>query len=252
MNLETATNGVCRGHRCDYCPRCVAEDCCGADVYEKWHEWPEQGSWPDTQGELGAFELDDAGRLKCHVCGRFYRSVAQHAAMSHEMDADTYRAYFGFALNAPLVSAEIISRLSENGQKASQEHKQALKNMLDSVRPSREQMSVISYRRESRAELKPKRDLQLKGISAKGLEALRIKRMDPIFSGKVRASQIRAARRHKLYDQRCPYCGYSFCAIRYRGSPPITCRSADCMRKAKQAAQRKARNASVVALEPSS
>lgn len=239
--MHVAVKGVCQGHRCDDCVECQGGYCCGSDVAEVWNRLPKQGSWPDMIGELGIFTLDESGKLQCHVCGRFYDGLSQHVNRAHNLNAEEYRAYFGFSLSAPLISQNLINTMRENGNNASEEHKQAMVLLLDQVRPSREQMSVIAYRRESRAELKPKRNLQLKQISARGLEALAIKRRDPIFSGAIRRKQINARRRHKLYDQRCPYCGFSFCAVRYRGTLPITCRSAECRKAAKRAAQKMSR-----------
>lgn len=235
-SLRVPTTGVCAGHRCDDCPECVEGICCGADVDEAWNHLPAQGSWPNMVGTLGVWDTDGDGKLACHVCGKHYLAIGIHAYRAHGITAETYRAYFGFSLSAPLVAVQLIPTLQANGKNAPKEAQQAWADNLANVRPSREQLSVIAYRRESRAEVRAKRLPHLAKIRAKGLESFLVKMRDPIFSGQVRAKRIKARRRHKLYDQRCPYCGYTFCAIRYKGSIPVTCRSTECRKAALSAA----------------
>lgn len=242
--LSVPTSGVCQGHRCDYCPECVSSSCCGADVAEFWNQLPKEGTWPDAKAPLGVLETDGDGRIKCHICGQHYHQLAVHVVRLHKITAEEYRCYFGFSRRTPLVSADLIPVLRKNGENAYPEHQQAIKDNLDKVRPSREQMSVIAYRRERQAETKAKRKPQLELARLKAAEAMELYRRDPIFSGQIRGKLIKARRRHKIYDQRCPYCGWSFCAIRYKGHIPTTCRSEVCKKAAKVAAAKaKARRA---------
>lgn len=209
--------------------------CCGAEVEEAWNQIPAQGSWPDMVGTLGVWTTDLDGRIACHVCGGFYLSIGVHAYRAHGITSEQYRGYFGFSLSTPLVAVQLIPTLQANGRNAPPEAQQRWADNLANVRPSSEQLSVIAYRREQRAEVRLKRIPHLQNIHAKGNEAFMIKMRDPIFSGQVRAKRIKARRRHRLYDQRCPYCGFTFCAIRYKGQIPTTCRSTECRRAAKVA-----------------
>ena len=54
-------------------------------------------------GELGVF--NDAGDLaQCHICGRWFVSVAAHSWQSHGVLADQYRELFGLNYNQGLES----------------------------------------------------------------------------------------------------------------------------------------------------
>jgi hypothetical protein len=57
-------------------------------------------------GELG--KLTRAGdRLQCHVCGRFYVSLAAHVLQGHGMRADEYRETFGLNATTALVGPSL-------------------------------------------------------------------------------------------------------------------------------------------------
>jgi hypothetical protein len=57
-------------------------------------------------GELGS--LTRAGdRLQCHLCGRFYVSLAAHVVQGHGMRADEYRETFGLNATTALVGPSL-------------------------------------------------------------------------------------------------------------------------------------------------
>lgn len=93
-------SAVCGGHRCDGCARCLAGECCGADVAEA--NLPAEGAWPTPLhapiGEL----VDKGGRVMCHLCGTWHVLLAQHLRHVHKLTADAYRAIAG--LKAQLTS----------------------------------------------------------------------------------------------------------------------------------------------------
>lgn len=56
-------------------------------------------------GERGVLACDDEGeRVQCHVCGRWWRNLGIHAAITHKIGADDYRRLFGLRASTGLVS----------------------------------------------------------------------------------------------------------------------------------------------------
>ncbi|MCC6475369.1 MAG: MucR family transcriptional regulator [Burkholderiales bacterium] len=65
-------------------------------------------------GQVGTIERDPLeDRLRCHVCGRWCRNLAQHARLAHELAAAEYRATFGLNRQTRLVSDGMRERLRE-------------------------------------------------------------------------------------------------------------------------------------------
>jgi hypothetical protein len=74
-------------------------------------------------GRLGALDLQPAGSgVQCHVCGRHFANLAQHARLAHRLWADDYRERFGLnrgtALVAPSLSAlhAALARAHDQGR----------------------------------------------------------------------------------------------------------------------------------------
>lgn len=64
-------------------------------------------------GELGRLTTE-GDRLQCHLCGRFYVSLAAHVVQGHGMRADEYREIFGLNATTALVgpSLQAIRRVT--------------------------------------------------------------------------------------------------------------------------------------------
>lgn len=63
-------------------------------------------------GELGRLEYDPVeDALLCHVCGRWYKNLAQHARRAHQLEADDYRELAGLNRQTRLVTPTIRERL---------------------------------------------------------------------------------------------------------------------------------------------
>jgi Zn finger protein HypA/HybF involved in hydrogenase expression len=73
------------------------------------------GDFPDppygTSGRLELDELED--RLLCHVCGGWFRGLAQHARLAHGLTADEYRELAGLNRQTRLVSPGMRAKLRE-------------------------------------------------------------------------------------------------------------------------------------------
>lgn len=229
MTLQLATSGPCAGHRCDNCPQCQAGECCGADVYEAWAEQPDPTA--PAYGTAGLWHVDDDGRIQCHICGQHFHDLGRHAATTHNTPAAAYRALYGFTPTAPLASAKLRAIRAANAATRLDPNRRAeLVDNLDNVRPTPEQLSVIAYRREATPRMRAYRKDHPPPNPSDGAAALHAKRAaDPVFSGQIRRRAIAARRRHRDYTQRCPVCGWTFCAIRYRGQQPKTCRTPECL-----------------------
>jgi hypothetical protein len=78
------------------------------DLVGEITELPQSGEDPaiPLHGELG--RLTTAGdRLQCHLCGRFYVSLAAHVVQGHGMRADEYREIFGLNATTALVGPSL-------------------------------------------------------------------------------------------------------------------------------------------------
>ncbi len=63
-------------------------------------------------GDYGKL-LEVDGRVQCHCCGGWYRSLQAHVAMEHGLKADDYRAAFGLNYTQGLQCSELRQRKSE-------------------------------------------------------------------------------------------------------------------------------------------
>lgn len=63
----------------------------------------------------GRLDYDaDSDLLRCHVCGRRYRFLAQHARLAHGLTADDYRGLAGLNRQTRLMAAGMRARIREN------------------------------------------------------------------------------------------------------------------------------------------
>lgn len=72
---------------------------------------PALGDWDGPlYGALGTLATDGE-RVQCHICGRWYRFLANHVWRTHEVTADEYRALFGLAATHGLVAPTLTEQL---------------------------------------------------------------------------------------------------------------------------------------------
>ena len=65
-------------------------------------------------GRLGLLDYDAADdTLQCHVCGKRFRNLAQHARIAHSLNADEYREWFSLNRSTRLMSPGMRDRLRE-------------------------------------------------------------------------------------------------------------------------------------------
>lgn len=62
-------------------------------------------------GELGVFD-DDGHSVRCHCCGRRYRTLCAHLARAHGLSTSDYRAIFGLNRSQALAAWDYRGRLS--------------------------------------------------------------------------------------------------------------------------------------------
>lgn len=142
--LRVPDEGCCAFHPCDDCERCLAGDCCGADVGEAG--LPLEGSWKYTAyGEVGVLDTRNDGKMKCHCCGEWYAFLGRHL-QAHNLTADAYRAMWGLKCSQPLANDEIRQHRAELGA----EHGHRVNEHRFEFTP--EQRSMWAYKRESRAQ----------------------------------------------------------------------------------------------------
>lgn len=115
------TGPRCRAWRCEkasaalgFCMRHYKQHRRGLDPTRPR---PEIGDQID-EGTYGVLETSEDGELvRCHICGRWFRSVGSHAAMAHGVDSRTYRERYGLPRLSPLISPA-LSRARSEGAKS--------------------------------------------------------------------------------------------------------------------------------------
>lgn len=74
---------------------------------------------PSGKSVLGALEYDqDRDKVRCHECGRWFRSVAQHIFSAHGISADGYKSAHGLQRNTALVCERTRSAHIKNAAKS--------------------------------------------------------------------------------------------------------------------------------------
>lgn len=155
--LRVPHEGPCEGHPCDGCDRCLAGDCCGADVGEAG--LPLQGSWPYAwHGKLGVLD-ERHGRLVCACCGERHADLSKHVR-AHGLTADAYRAMWGLNSTTALVCERLRLVKADLGRA----HGHRL-NESEWNRPTPEQRSKWARNREARAETRLRRGEQVRAAT---------------------------------------------------------------------------------------
>lgn len=45
-------------------------------------------------GDMGSLEIDEEGKIMCHICGKHYKKLSAHLKQKHDMDPDIYELTF--------------------------------------------------------------------------------------------------------------------------------------------------------------
>lgn len=69
------------------------------------------GVTPSGHGTYGVVDVED-GKLLCHECGGWYRSLAVHIGMAHD-GTRAYRLAHGLTMSTPLVAEDVSAAHSE-------------------------------------------------------------------------------------------------------------------------------------------
>lgn len=110
----------CRAWRCEqapvalgFCMRHYRQHRRGLDPTQPR---PEIGDRID-EGTYGVLETSEDGeRVRCHICGQWFRSVGSHAALTHGVDSRTYRERYGLPRLLPLTSPALSRARSEDSK----------------------------------------------------------------------------------------------------------------------------------------
>jgi hypothetical protein len=143
---------------------------------------PELGEWDGPiHGELGVLAHDD-DRVQCHCCAGWYKNLAGHAWLRHDLTADEYRAIFGLRHHTGLVG----SGLSEVRRQNSAARLQAFyplyaHNVTDLTTEERSARRKADPPLALEARRDPANLQTWRANLAKGHERLRELRQDPEF-----------------------------------------------------------------------
>lgn len=65
----------------------------------------------------GEIKYDMEGRPICHICGRAYNKLMQHARLKHNLNAIEYKKMFGLNLNKGIISKKSKAILRQHVEK---------------------------------------------------------------------------------------------------------------------------------------
>lgn len=205
-------------------------------------------------GELGRLEYDPVqDALLCHVCGGWYRSLAQHARLAHRLLADDYRELAGLnrqtALVTPTmrerlrtVAAPLIAQLRAEGKlrrwdedpERWRECKEAavetIRQGLRAEGSQHRQESWDGERRSERGEQTRQRNLtgELRATPAtigEGLRRYYAEHPEAVDRERLkRMAKMPKATERTARDAVCPRCGQTFRALSHREKYCPPCR----------------------------
>ena len=200
---------------------------------------PEQGSWPgETHAPLGVLEESEDG-VTCHACGWVGHGLYGHIGRAHDLDAATYRAYFGLRWEHPLASEH--DRARRRAVYAQRERigppNPGVESLIEWNRgATTETRSLVVWKRERRAEAQRtgRHDPEYQAWAASHID-----HDDPEYRAAVRKGR-------RTYDpgRKCVECGVRYCTWTSRhsraSSPRKTCGEPACIRAARSRAARAA------------
>lgn len=67
---------------------------------------------PDGFGQYGILDHDEAGKLLCHECGRWWNQLATHLRGAHQIEAADYRRDHGLGTTTRLVGRSVRQKLA--------------------------------------------------------------------------------------------------------------------------------------------
>jgi len=212
---------------------------------------PTLGDWSEAiVGQLGVLATDGE-KVQCHICGRWYRYLTNHARMAHDLYADEYKALFGLNVTTGLVGpatrelqAAIARRVfrehwtGEAGRTLGKEERTRYRTgqphrLQSTLDPEvKERQRERGRQRYERGEWKPP------GFppeaSAKGVARLRELMQDPDYRAAYRkkAAEARGGR----VTTTCVICGTAFETHRFMLAKGLSkvCHNRDCFREVRR------------------
>lgn len=211
---------------------------------------------PPAFGTYGRLDYDNiADRLLCHVCGGWYRNLAQHVRLTHGWTADDYREYAGLNRQTRLITPTMRARLreqslplierlraegklkrwNEDPEKWRRDKAAAVETIHQGLRSEASRHRRDSWSEEDRqARSEVRRQRNLAGLDKATPEAIgeglkRFYREHPEAVDRDRLRRIAQGRQigeKTAREAACPHCGQTFRAASHRDKYCPTCRPA--------------------------
>jgi predicted transcriptional regulator len=157
--FNVAVAGDCTGHSCDDCGLCQEGTCCGRDRPD--YQLPKLGDWEGPiHGELGVL-LEEEGKVQCHACGGFFKSLGTHIRIKHDLLADEYRALFGLNQGCGLACGETADLFREMAKAL---NAKGLAGDLREVRVPPGQMAALHRERKHSLQERRNRSTARRGV----------------------------------------------------------------------------------------
>ena len=132
--VQVGIDSPCHGHLCDQCMLCRTGECCRRDSPE---QLPPPAWTGPIFGTLGVI-LEEAGKIECHACGEWFKSLPRHIFYRHRLWIEEYKELFDLNRTCSLVGSETKSKLSVALLRSRSQGK-----MLGSGLPTPEQLSQL-------------------------------------------------------------------------------------------------------------
>ena len=134
------------------------------------------GHWHGPVHGQVAVLTRDGDALLCHVCGRWYRALGNHAALVHRIPAADYRALFGLRAGTALVGTTLRAARRQRNAAALRPFHARPRGVALAMPPERRRAYNLGRRLRLESRLDPANRDRWDDLTRRGREALRARR----------------------------------------------------------------------------
>jgi hypothetical protein len=114
---------------------------------------------------------EGTGRLCCHLCGRWFRSLASHVRR-HGYTAEAYREAMGLCRTRPLISSDVSAAISDRQARAYAQDPEVRRRLLPGQELARSGALVAAAHAATRGERRDERQAVLRESLRQGRETV--------------------------------------------------------------------------------
>ncbi len=100
-------------------------------------------------GEIGVL-ADDGEKVQCHLCGKWFSHLGNHALYKHKIAPDDYRAVYGLNRTTGLISNKLREVLHNHGNKVEAKYGTFKKHWAENLEKNAMSRPHKKHRQESK------------------------------------------------------------------------------------------------------